>query len=97
MYLNDEKKEFHFNIGYALSDTEKLQRSVNLLTSFVVGSDPGADYDYAATGIAYAINYNGFFIELGIGWPWKDDIGNLDDDPVVPIGYLGYVHRFRQK
>lgn len=95
MYLDKDKKEFHLNFGYILSDSKKTQRSINLLTSRVVGSDPGADYNYGATGIAYSQNYKGFFFALGLGWPWKDDIGNLSDDPVIPVGYLGYIHRFR--
>ncbi len=94
MYLNKKRNEFHLNLGYAHVETKRVQRSINVLTSWVVGSDPGADYEYAATGIAYGINYKGFFLELGLGIPWKDDIGNLEGDLVIPIGYLGYIHRF---
>ena len=62
---------------------------------WTAGSDPGADYRYGATGMAYGLNYRGFFLELGLAWPWRDDLGNLADDSVVPCGYLGYMHRFR--
>jgi hypothetical protein len=94
MYLNRDHHEYHFNIGYALSDVENVQHSVNLLTSWVAGSDPGADYKYGATGIAYSINYKGAFFELGLARPWRDDLGNLARDFVVPCGYWGYIHRF---
>ena len=97
MYLDEEHHEFHFNIGYEVSGSEKVQQSINLLTSRVAGSDPGADYKYWATGLAYSINYKGFFMELGLAHPWKDELGNLADDPVIPCGYLGYIYRFRSK
>ena len=95
MYLNEDHHEFHLYIGYGLYDSEKVQHSINLLTSWVVGSDPGADYRYAATGIAYGFNYKGLFLEIGLAVPWRDDLGNLADDPVVPCGYWGYMHRFK--
>jgi hypothetical protein len=95
MYLNRDHHEFHFNIGYRLHDTKKTQQSINLLTSWIAGSDPGADYKYGATGIAYGFSYRGLFFELGLAIPWRDDIGNLANDPVVPCGYLGYMYRFR--
>ena len=97
MYLNKDHHAFHFNIGYGLYDSEILQHSINLLTSWIAGADPGADYKYAATGIAYGFNYRGLFLELGLARPWRDDLGNLADDPVVPCGYLGYIHRFRSE
>ena len=97
MYLNKDHHEFHLNIGYQLYDSEKVQHSLNLLTSWFVGSDPGADYRFGATGIAYSLNYRGFFLEIGLATPWRDDIGNLADDPVVPCGYWGYIYRFRPK
>ena len=50
MYLNKDHHEFHFNIGYRLHDTDRTQHSINLLTSWIAGSDPGADYKYGATG-----------------------------------------------
>lgn len=96
MYFKNDLYEFHFNIGYAFYDTEKLQQSVNLLTSRVRGKDPGANYNYAATGVAYGVNYRGFFLEFGMAVPWRDDIGNLVTDPVVPCGYFGYIYRFRK-
>lgn len=95
--LYKDHHEFHLNIGYKLYDSDKAQHSVNLLTSRVAGSDPGADYRYWATGVAYGVNYRGFFLEIGLARPWKDDLGNLDDDPVIPCGYLGYLYRFRPK
>ena len=95
MYLNKDHHEFHLNIGYELYESEKAQHSINLLTSRVAGSDPGADYRYWATGIAYGLNYRGFFLEIGLARPWKDDLGNLANDPVVPCGYFGYIYRFR--
>lgn len=95
MYLKKDHNEFHLNIGYALYDSEKVQHSINILTSWVAGSDPGADYRYGATGIAYALNWRGFFMEIGLAHPWRDDLGNLANDPVVPCGYFGYIYRFR--
>lgn len=95
MYLNKNHHEFHFNIGYAFYDSDKVQHSINLLTSRVVGRDPGAHYRYSATGIAYSINYRGFFLELGLAHPWRDEIGNLAKNPVIPCGYFGYIYRFR--
>lgn len=97
MYLNKDHNEFHINVGYRLYDTKKVQHSINLLTSWVAGSDPGADYRYAATGLAYSINYKGIFFELGLALPWRDDIGNLANNPVVPCGYFGYIYRFRSE
>ena len=89
-----DEHEYHLNIGYVLSNINNIQHSINLITSRVVGSDPGADYNFNATGIAYGINYKGFFFELGLAIPWNDKIGNLENDPVVPAGYFGYIHRF---
>jgi hypothetical protein len=95
MYVNKDHHKLHLNIGYAFSDSATVQQSLNLLTSWVVGSDPGADYRYGATGIAYSLNYRGFFVEIGLAHPWRDDLGNLAHDPVIPCGYWGYIHRFR--
>lgn len=95
MYKNRNDREYHLNFGYVLRDTGEAQHSINILTSRVVGSDPGADYDFAATGIAYGFNYKGVLLEIGLGIPWRDEIGNVKDDPMIPIGYLGYVHRFK--
>jgi hypothetical protein len=95
MYVNKDHHEFHLNIGYGFYDSANVQQSINLLTSWVAGSDPGADYRYGATGIAYSLNYRGFFLEIGLARPWRDDLGNLAHDPVVPCGYWGYIHRFR--
>ena len=97
MYLNDDHHEFHCNIGYEFYSSENAQHSINLLTSRVAGSDPGADYKYWATGIAYGLHYRGFFLELGLAHPWQDELGNLADDPVIPCGYLGYMYRFRSE
>ena len=94
MYLNEDLHEFQFNFGYAFYDTVKLQQSINLVTCWVVGSDPGADYRYGATGFSYNMNYRGFFFEIGLAMPWRDDIGNLEDDPVVPCLSWGYIYRF---
>ncbi|MCI5137633.1 MAG: hypothetical protein D3922_04285 [Candidatus Electrothrix sp. AR1] len=95
MYLNEDQHEFHLNIGYEFSASENLQQSINLLTSRVAGSDPGADYKYWATGIAYGVNYKGFFLELGLARLWEDELGNLANDSVIPCGYVGYMYRFR--
>lgn len=95
MYLNNDHHEFHLNIGFWLYDSDRVQHCINILTSRVAGSDPGADYKYAATGIAYSINYRGIFFEIGLARPWRDEIGNLANDPVVPCGYWGYIYRFR--
>jgi hypothetical protein len=95
MYFGEDWHEYHVNFGYEIDDSGDVQHSVNLLTSWVVGSDPGADYRYAATGVAYALNYKGLFLELGLAVPWRDELGNLAGDPVVPCGYWGYMHRFK--
>ena len=97
MYFNEDHQEYHLNFAYVIKETEKAQHSINLLTSWVTGSDPGADYKFATTGIAYSINYTGFFLEVGLARPWKDDLGNLSGDPVVPCGYWGYIYRFKPK
>lgn len=94
MYLDKHHYEYHFNIGYEIKDSDNIQHSLNLLTSWVVASDPGADYKYAATGVAYGLNYKGYFLEIGLAVPWRDELGNLSDNPVVPCGYWGYIHRF---
>jgi hypothetical protein len=87
--------EYHLNVGYVLSNSKNIQHSINLIASRVVGSDSGADYNFNATGIAYGINYRGFFFELGLAIPWNDKLGNVEDDPLVPAGYLGYLYRFK--
>jgi len=97
MYLNKDQNEFHFNVGYRIFDTAKVQHGVNLLTSWVTGSDPGADYRYCSTGIAYSLNYRGIFLEIGLARSWRDEVGNLANNPVVPCGYWGYIYRFRPK
>lgn len=95
MYLDEDNHEFQFNFGYEIKESENMQRTINLLTRWFVGSDPGADYRFASTGIAYGLNYKGFFLEIGLAVPWKDELGNLANDPVVPIANWGYIHRFR--
>ena len=57
-YLNETRNEMMLNIGYKLSDNERTQKSINLLAGRIVGSDPGADYDYAYVGIAYGLNFS---------------------------------------
>jgi len=94
MYLGEDEQDFQINLGYAFYEKIKLQQSINLVTCWVVGSDPGADYKFGASGLAYNINYRGFFFELGLAVPWRDDIGNLEDDPVVPCMSWGYIYRF---
>ncbi len=94
IYYKEDHQEYHLNIGYRLYDSSTVQRSINLLTSRVVASDPGADYRYTATGIAYALNYKGFFVELGVAHAWRNEIGNLAHDPLIPCGYWGYIYRF---
>ena len=94
IYQDALHHEYHVNIGYVLADEGEMQHAVNLLSSWVVGSDPGANYDYAATGVAYSINYYGFFVELGLALPWRDNLGNLANDPVIPCGMFGYIYRF---
>ena len=97
MYLNSDHHEFHFNLAYGIYESGKVQHSINLLTSWIAASDPGADYKYGATGIAYSINCRGIFFEIGVARPWRDDIGNLANNTVVPCGYFGYIYRFRSK
>ncbi len=41
MYRDKDHHEFHLNIGYAFVDSATAQQSINLLTSWVAGSDPG--------------------------------------------------------
>lgn len=101
-YLNETRNGMMLNLGYKLSDNEKTQQSINLVTGRYVGSDPGADYDFAYAGIAYGLNfsimgYRGFFMELGIGQVIQDNLGNLADDPFVPCAILGYIYRFTPK
>jgi len=97
IYLAADDQEFQFDLGYAFHDSHKIQHSINLVTFSEVGSDPGADYDFIATGVTYSVNYRGLFLELGLAVPWKDDIGNLENDPVVPCLNWGYIYRFRSK
>ena len=99
MYLNKNHNSVHFNLGYKFSDNEKTQKSINLLSGLIVGSDPGADYNYTYLGVAYGLNfsikkYRGFFIEIGIAKVLHDHLGNLKDDPFVPCGTFGYIYRF---
>jgi hypothetical protein len=98
-YLNETRNGMMLNIGYKLSEDEKTQKSINLLAMRYVGSDPGADYDFAYLGIAYGLNfsilgYRGFFIELGIAKVLQDNLGNIADDPFVPCSSIGYIYRF---
>ena len=101
-YLNETRNEMMLNLGYKLSDNEKTQKSINLLAGRFVGSDPGADYDYAYAGIAFGLNfsilgYRGFFLELGMAKVLQDNLGNLADDPFVPCANIGYIYRFTPK
>jgi len=101
-YLNETRNEMMLNIGYKLSDNEKTQKSINLLAGRLVGSDPGADYDYAYVGIAYGLSfsilgYRGFFLEIGMAKVLQDNLGNLADDPFVPCANIGYIYRFTPK
>lgn len=101
-YLDEAHNEMMLNLGYKLSDNEKTQQSINLLAGRFVGSDPGADYDYAYVGIAYGLNfsihkYRGFFFELGMAKVLQDNLGNLADDPFVPCANIGYIYRFTPK
>jgi hypothetical protein len=95
MYLESRHYEFHLNIGHVIKDINNVQHTLNVLTSRIVGSDLGAHYDYSSTGIAYGLNYKGAFLEIGLAVPWQDEIGNLDDDPIIPCGYWGYIYRFK--
>ncbi len=99
MYQNENHNEAHLNLGYKLSDNEKTQHSINLLSGEIIGSDPGADYYYTYLGVAYGLNfsikeYRGFFIEIGMAKVLHDHLGNLKDDPFVPCGTFGYIYRF---
>lgn len=58
MYLNENHNEAHFNLGFKFSDNEKTQQSINLLSGLIVGSDPGADYNYTYLGVAYGLNFS---------------------------------------
>lgn len=98
-YLSETRNHMMLNIGYKLSDTPKTQHSINLLAGRYVGSDPGADYDYAYAGIAYGLNFSilgcrGFFGELGLAKVLQDNLGNLADDPFVPCANIGFIYRF---
>jgi len=98
-YLSGTHNEMMLNLGYKLSDNEKTQQSINLLAGRFVGSDPGADYDYAYIGIAYGLNFSilrcrGFFLELGMARVLQDNLGNLANDPFVPCANIGYIYRF---
>ncbi len=99
MYVKRDLNELHLNVGYKLSDNEKTQHAINILASKIVGSDPGADYDYSQIGLAYSMNFSimghrGFFFELGLGGVVDDNLGNVEDEPFVPCGSFGYIYRF---
>ena len=101
-YQNIAHNQMMLNLGYKLSDNEKTQQSINLLVGRIVGSDPGADYDYVYLGIAYGLNfsilgYRGFFLELGVAKVLQDNLGNLANDPFVPCTNIGYIYRFTPK
>lgn len=101
MYWSEDKNKIHLNLGYKRLDTERKQRSVNLLLSKNVGSDPGADYDFTSLGLAYSWNtlfgIRGLFLEFGLARVLHDNIGNVEDELVVPVGQLGYIYRFTPK
>ena len=99
IYRNENYNEAHLNLGYKFSDNEKTQKSINLLSGSIIGSDRGADYNYTYLGVAYGLNfsikqYRGFFIEIGMAKVLHDHLGNLKDDPFVPCGTFGYIYRF---
>ncbi len=94
MYYRDDWYQFHFNLAWAFYDRPEIQQSLTIHTSHIAGSDPGAEYNFWSTGLTYSINFHGLFAELGLGVPWKDNLGNLKNDPVVPWGCLGYIYRF---
>ena len=101
-YFDEDSNGMRINLGYKLSDNEKTQQSLNLVTGRFVGSDPGADYDFAYAGITYGINFSilrfsGLFFEIGLGNVLQDNLGNVADDPVVPCANIGYLYRFTPK
>jgi hypothetical protein len=101
MYLKEDINEFRLNLGYKIFDSEKKQRSINILLSRIEGSDPGADYDYTSLGFAYSWNslfgVRGLFAELGMAKVLHDNLGNVIDEFLVPCGYIGYIYRFTPK
>lgn len=97
MYWRSDAHQFTLSLGYALSDTPTFHHCIGLTTSRVAHEDPGARYRYWATGLSYSVTYRGVFLELGLLHPWNDEVGNLQNTPVVPHGAIGYLHRFRME
>jgi hypothetical protein len=95
-YIADDSNDVRFDLGYKFFDNGRWRHATHLVVGRTEGSDPGADYNYAYVGLAYELNYRGFYVELGLGKDFVDRIGNLDKDPVVPVGtLLGYLYQFR--
>lgn len=94
-YLAHDRNDVRLDLGYKFIDTGRWRHAAHLVVGQTEGSDPGADYNYSYVGLAYELNYRGFFAELGLGKDFVDRIGNLDGDPVIPVGTLGYLYPFR--
>ena len=97
MYRNEEHNAAHLNLGYKLLDNKTRQHSINILIGKIVGSDPGADYDYTYIGGAYSINYRGLFLEVGVAKALLDELGNVKREPLLPLLNVGYIYRFTPK
>jgi hypothetical protein len=95
-YLSGNRHDLRLDLGYKFGDDGRWRHAAHLVVGQTKGSDPGADYDYSYAGLAYELNYRGFYLELGLGKDFVDRVGNLDGDPVVPVGtLLGYLYQFR--
>lgn len=94
-YLGADRNGLRLNLGYKLRDSETRLDTLNIVLGNYVGRDPGARYDYAYIGLTYGLNYRGWYAELGLAKDVRDRIGNLRNDPILPCGTVGYLHRFR--
>ena len=95
-YLASDRYDMFADVGLKFVDNGRWRHAVHVIVGQTRGSDPGADYDYAYAGLAYELNFRGLFIELGLGKDFVDRLGNLEDDPVIPVGtLLGYAYQFR--
>ena len=95
-YIADDSNDLKIDLGYKIIDNGRWRHSAHLVLGQTEGSDPGADYNYSYAGVAYELNYRGLYVELGLGKDFIDRIGNLDGDPVIPVGtLLGYLYQFR--
>lgn len=80
------------NVGYTLRRSESFEHSFSIAAGFsemtLKGSWDNKHYDWAYAGLTYNLNWNGFFVEIGM------TVGEGDFTNPQLLLQFGYVYRF---